>query len=68
MATPRNRVREHRERLRAEGLRPLQIWVPDVTSEEFKGESRRQSRLAAESPHADEDQDWIDAVSSDTWE
>ena len=24
------RVREHRARLRAQGLRPVQIWVPDV--------------------------------------
>jgi hypothetical protein len=28
-------VRAHRERLRAQGLRPVQIWVPDVTAEGF---------------------------------
>ena len=26
----RVKVREHRERLRSQGLRPIQIWVPDV--------------------------------------
>ena len=26
----RENVREHRQRLRAQGLRPIQIWVPDV--------------------------------------
>jgi hypothetical protein len=26
----RVKVSEHRERLRGQGLRPIQIWVPDV--------------------------------------
>lgn len=28
----REKVRAHRERLRQQGLRPIQIWVPDVRS------------------------------------
>ena len=32
-----------RERLRAQGLRPIQIWVPDVRSEALAEEVRRQS-------------------------
>ncbi len=28
----RRKVREHRQRLRAQGMRPIQIWVPDVHS------------------------------------
>ncbi|MGI8625042.1 MAG: antitoxin MazE-like protein, partial [Geodermatophilaceae bacterium] len=35
MASTRDRVREHRERLRQQGLRPVQIWVPDVRAHEF---------------------------------
>jgi hypothetical protein len=31
----KGRVRAHRARLRAQGLRPFQIWVPDVTAEGF---------------------------------
>ena len=45
----RRRVRAHRERLRAQGLRPVQIWVPDVTAEGFAAEAHRQSRAVAES-------------------
>ncbi len=69
MATPvekptgAERVRDHRRRLRAQGLRPIQIWVPDVRSPEFAAEAHRQSRLVAESEHAQEDQDWVDAIS-----
>ena len=50
-------------RLRRQGLRPIQIWVPDVRSPGFKAEAHRQSLAVAGSPHADEDQRFIDAVS-----
>jgi antidote-toxin recognition MazE-like antitoxin len=26
----RDKVKAHRERLRRQGLRPIQVWVPDV--------------------------------------
>jgi hypothetical protein len=59
----RDKVRAHRERLRRQGLRPIQIWVPDVRSRGFKAEAHRQSLIVAESAHAREDQEFIDAVS-----
>ncbi len=57
------KVRVHRERLREQGLRPIQIWVPDVRSRSFKVQAHRQSRAVAESPHARADQDFIRAIS-----
>lgn len=45
----RDRVRAHRERLRRQGLRPIQIWVPDVRASEFRAEARRQALAVAES-------------------
>jgi Protein of unknown function (DUF3018) len=59
----RDKVRAHRERLRREGLRPVQIWVPDVRSPSFKAKAHRQSRAVAISIHAGEDQAFIDSVS-----
>ena len=59
----RDKVRAHRERLRAQGLRPLQIWVPDVESPVFTAEARRQSRRVARSAQEARDQAFIDAVS-----
>ncbi len=53
-----------RARLRAQGLRPIQIWVPDVHALGYAQEARRQSRLAAESPRAGDDQAFVDAVST----
>lgn len=40
-----DRVQKHRAGLRASGLRPLQIWVPDTRRPGFVEECRRQSRL-----------------------
>ncbi len=47
------------------GLRLVQFWVPDVSSPEFRDEARRQSLAVANSPHEEEDQAFIDAIS--TW-
>lgn len=59
----RKKVRAYRERLRARGLRPVQIWLPDVRSPEFQAEAHRQSLAVARSPHAAEDQAFVDAIS-----
>ena len=59
----RDKVRAHRERLRRRGLRPIQIWVPDVRAPRFVREARRQSRLVAASPYEAQEQAFIDAIS-----
>jgi len=57
------KVQEHRNRLRAQGLRPIQIWVPDVRAASFRSEAHLQSLAVAAGTHAIEDQTFIDAVS-----
>ncbi len=59
----RDKVRAYRQRLRARGLRPIQIWVPDVRSPTFAAEAHRQSLAVAVSPHAADDQAFVDAIS-----
>ena len=59
----RDKVRLHRERLRAQGLRPVQIWVPDVHARSFISAARKQSKAVASSKHARVDQRFIDAAS-----
>jgi hypothetical protein len=61
-AANRRKVREHRQRLRAQGMRPIQIWVPDVHAPEFAAEALRQSLLANASPEEAEIQAFIDSV------
>jgi hypothetical protein len=59
----RDRVRGYREGLRRQGLRPIQIWVPDTRSASLAAEAHRQSAAVAHSAHEVEDQAFIDAIS-----
>lgn len=65
MPPTRDRVRRHRERLRQRGLRPIQVWVPDVNAPEFVREAHRQSALVATSEQELDDQAFVDAISVD---
>ncbi|WP_084191314.1 antitoxin MazE family protein [Algiphilus aromaticivorans] len=56
------RVQKRREALRAAGLRPVQLWVPDTRKQGFAAECRRQSALLAADPQEDETLDWIERV------
>lgn len=61
----KDRVRRHRERLRAQGLRPIQMWVPDVTWPGFSVEAHRQSAAVAASEQESEDQSFVDSLAAD---
>ena len=65
MASTRDRVQQHRARLRQQGLRPIQIWVPDVHAPEFAREAHRQSALIGASEQDRDDQAFVEAVSYD---
>ena len=54
---------KHRAQLRAQGLRPIHIWVPDVRSPAFRSEAHRQSAAVAASAHARDDQAFVEVVS-----
>jgi hypothetical protein len=47
------RVQKRRDALRAAGLRPVQIWVPDTRRPGFEAECRRQAALVAQSDRSD---------------
>ena len=51
--------------MRAQGMRPIQIWVADVRSPTFAVEASRQAAAVAASEHAHDDQAFIDAISVD---
>lgn len=50
--TARETAGRYRARMRAQGFRPIQIWVPDSRSPKFAAECRRQSLSIARSPEA----------------
>jgi hypothetical protein len=56
------KVKAYRERMRAQGLRPIQIWVPDTRSPEFAAEAHRQSLLVAQSEQEKDDLTFIESL------
>ncbi len=60
------RVEKHRKALRDAGLRPIQIWVPDVRSKSFAAQARRQSLAIAKSPQEQDDLAFIESMAD--WE
>lgn len=56
------RVQKHRAALRASGLRPVQIWVPDTRHAGFAEECRRQSGLLQGDALERETADWLEAA------
>ncbi|RRD70611.1 MULTISPECIES: antitoxin MazE family protein [unclassified Desulfovibrio] len=57
------RVQKHRASLRAAGLRPVQIWVPDTRKKGF-AEECRQSLLLLHDAHEAELLKWIEETSA----
>ena len=60
--TARRRTTRYRERMRAAGLRPLQIWVPDTKAPSFVRKLRRQVARLRGKPEEREAFDFIEAV------
>lgn len=55
--------------LRAAGLRPVQIWVPDTRRAGFAKECLRQSRLLRDDGDETQTLDWLDRVrDTDGWQ
>ena len=52
-ATSAQRVEKRRAALRAQGLRPIQIWVPDTRAPGFAKECARQAAIADAANRAD---------------
>ncbi len=65
MRSPSEKMRSYRARLRASGLRPVQIWVPDVRSPSLRDEARRQSVIASQLASEREELDFLDTAATD---
>ncbi len=62
-ASVNQRVKKHRDALRAAGLRPVQIWVPDTRAPGFEEEYRRQAALVGAADRANpEDIEYLEAA------
>lgn len=62
----KRRVTRHRSKLRAAGLRPLQIWVPDTRRPGFAEEARHQSMRLWNDVNEKDTLDWLAEVADTT--
>jgi hypothetical protein len=60
--TARERMRARRARLRAQGLRPVQHWVPDLRDPKVRAAIRREAALLAQHPENAAIDAWLDTV------
>ncbi|MCF8185864.1 MAG: antitoxin MazE family protein [Sulfuritalea sp.] len=62
------RVKKHRDELRANGLRPVQIWVPDTRQATFSEECKRQSLLLRSDSQEAQTLTWLEqAADTEGW-
>jgi Protein of unknown function (DUF3018) len=62
--TSRVRTRRYRDGLRRQGLRPVQIWVPDLRAPGLKAEVERQCIAINAADRAEDLMGWLEHVSS----
>ena len=67
MATGAERVRKHREKMKAAGLKPVTIWVPDVNSPEYRAKIARAIDVINASESEKEILDELSGVDFDGW-
>ncbi|HYD69122.1 antitoxin MazE family protein [Azospirillum sp.] len=64
----RTNMQVYRSRMRAQGLRPVQVWVPDTRSPQVAAEWRHQSLALAGDPAEREILEWIEeAADTEDW-
>jgi Protein of unknown function (DUF3018) len=52
----------HRTARRQQGMRPVQIWVPDTQTPAFAAEARRACEIVNDAPDQQESMDWLEHV------
>jgi hypothetical protein len=59
----RDKVKAHRKRMRDKGFRLFQMWLPDISTPEFRAQAHKAAQAIANSPEEAEIQAFLDSVS-----
>nr|WP_294502125.1 antitoxin MazE-like protein [uncultured Rhodopila sp.] len=62
-ASSSTRTQRYRDGLRRRGLRPMQIWVPDIRAPGFAAEIKRQCELINAADRQENLMAWVEDVS-----
>ena len=61
--TSREKVSAYRSRMRRNGFRLVQMWLPDTRSSKFASQAHRDALAISASASEQEDQAWLDSMS-----
>ena len=68
MGRPREISPEERAELIRQGYRPIEIWIPDTTSEAYLREAARQARAAVQADQQAGITELIDENAAEDWD
>ena len=68
MGRPRELTEEERQKLLAEGYRPVEVWLPDLWSDEVWKQIEEDCRLIRESDRRTGMMKTLDAFAKDLWD
>jgi hypothetical protein len=68
MGRPKELTEEERQELLAKGYRPVEVWVPDVWSDEFWKQMEEDCRLIRESDKRENMDKVLDAFAKEVWD
>ena len=68
MGRPKELTEEERQELLARGLRPFEVWLPDVWSDEFWKQMEEDCRLIRESDKRENMDRVLDAFAKEVWD
>jgi len=68
MGRPKELTEEEREKLLADGFRPVEVWAPDLSDPSTYALAEAEARRIALADQEEDIMDWIEAVQKDMWE
>ncbi len=68
MGRPRELTDEERQKLIADGYRPVEVWVLDMENPDVIERIRRECELIRESDRRNGELEYLDEVVSDLWD
>ena len=68
MGRPRELSEAERQELLAQGFRPVEVWVPDLSDPATYAEAEAEARRIALADQEEDIMDWIEAIQKDMWE
>ena len=68
MGRPRELTEAERQKLIAEGYKPVEVWVPDFSDPRTLALAKQEAKRIAAADDEEGIVDWVEALQKDMWE